>query len=82
MLPQLTQVPIDDCCEKMPPRKRQKATRLIAWPGRDAAPLHERSRRGPAEDLRVYPKTVQARPGLEERRAARRTREDIPHLDY
>ena len=43
----------------MPPRKRQKATRLIAWPGRDAAPLHERFAPRTAKDLRVYPKTVE-----------------------
>ena len=41
----------------MPPRKRQKATRLIAWPGRDAAPLHERFAPRTAKDLRVYPKS-------------------------
>ena len=43
----------------MPPRKRQKATRLVAWPGRDAAPLHERFAPRTAKDLRVYPKTVE-----------------------
>ena len=42
----------------MPPRKRQK-TRLVAWPGRDAAPLYERFAPRTAKDLRVYPKTVE-----------------------